>query len=78
MSPILVTLMSRSDSDFERSNVSLKKLNLMAFIRTLTISTTTFERTKEKLYGFQQPEYVIAVVLKSEEHGVLVIAWFGE
>ena len=25
MSPILVTLMSRSDSDFERSNISLKE-----------------------------------------------------
>ena len=55
MSPILVTAYtSRSDSDFERSNVSLKKINLMALIRTLTISTTTFERMKEKLYGFRQ------------------------
>ena len=26
----------------------------MALIRTLTISTTTFERTKEKFYGFRQ------------------------
>ena len=31
-----------------------KKINLMALIRTLTISTTTFERMKEKLYGFRQ------------------------
>ena len=31
-----------------------KKINLMALIRTLTISTTTFERIKEKLYGFRQ------------------------
>ena len=26
----------------------------MALIRTLTISTTTFERMKEKFYGFRQ------------------------
>ena len=31
-----------------------KKINLMALIRTLTISTTTFERTKEKFDGFRQ------------------------
>ena len=29
----------------------------MALIRTLTISTTTFERMKEKLYGFRQTEH---------------------
>ena len=34
-----------------------KKINLMALIRTLTISTTTFERMKEKFYGFRQTEY---------------------
>ena len=31
-----------------------KKINLMALIRTLTIWTTTFERMKEKFYGFRQ------------------------
>ena len=31
-----------------------KKINLMALIRTLTISTATFERMKEKFYGFRQ------------------------
>ena len=35
-----------------------KKINLMALIRTLTISTTTFERMKEKFYGFRQTEFV--------------------
>ena len=54
MSLIPVTLTSRSDSDFERSNVSLKENNPMALIRTLKISTTTFERMKGKLYGFRQ------------------------
>ena len=34
-----------------------KKISLVALIRTLTISTTTFERMKEKFYGFRQPEY---------------------
>ena len=52
VSLILVTLTSRSDSDF----VSLKKINLMALIRTLMISTTMFERMKEKFYGFWQTE----------------------
>ena len=33
-----------------------KKINLMALIQTLTISTTTFERMKEKFYGFRQTE----------------------
>ena len=31
-----------------------KKINLMALIRTLTISTATFERMKEKFYDFRQ------------------------
>ena len=31
-----------------------KKINLMALIRTLTMSTATFERMKEKFYGFRQ------------------------
>ena len=31
-----------------------KKINLMALIRTLTISTTTFERMKEQFYDFRQ------------------------
>ena len=30
------------------------KINLMALIRTLTISSTTLERMKEKFYGFRQ------------------------
>ena len=34
-----------------------KKINQMALIRTLTISTTTFERIKEKFYGFRQTDY---------------------
>ena len=38
-----------------RTSVS-KKINLMPLIRTLTISTTTFERMKEKFYGFRQTE----------------------
>ena len=59
VSPILVTLTSRSDSDFERSNFSLKKINLMALIRTLTISTTTFERMKEKFDGFRETVLVV-------------------
>ena len=33
-----------------------KKIKLMALIGTLTISTTTFERMKEKFYGCRQTE----------------------
>ena len=40
-----------------------KKVNLMAFIRTLMISTTTFERMKEEFYGFRQTEYAISFTL---------------
>ena len=35
-----------------------KKINVMALIRTLTISTITFERMKEKFDGFRQTDLV--------------------
>ena len=38
-----------------------KKINLIALIRTLTISTTTFERMKEKFCGFRQTEQLSPV-----------------
>ena len=55
----LVTLTSRSDSDFERSNVSLKEnkpdgVPGDGVNPNSVISTTTFERMKEKLDGFRQ------------------------
>ena len=52
--PILITLTSRSDSNFERSNISLKETKPDGVIRTLTVSTTAFEITKEKFDGFRQ------------------------
>ena len=39
----------------DRTSVS-KKINGMALIWTLTVSTNAFERTKEKSYGFRQTE----------------------
>ena len=39
----------------DRTSAS-KKINGMGLIRTLAVSTTAFERTKEKFYGFQQTE----------------------
>ena len=57
VSPILVTLTSRSDSDFEVRTSASKKINLMALIRTLTISTTTFEKMKEKFCEIRQTDY---------------------
>ena len=52
VSTILVTLTSRNDSNFERSHISSKKVNGMALIRTLMVSTTAFERTKENSMVF--------------------------
>ena len=37
----------------DRTSAS-KKINLMALIRTLTVSTIAFERKREELYGFRQ------------------------
>ena len=37
----------------DRTSAS-KKINGMALIRTLTVSTTAFERTKNKFDGFRQ------------------------
>ena len=54
MSPILVTLTSHNDSNFERSKISLKENKRDGDVRTLTVSTTAFERTKGKFDGFWQ------------------------
>ena len=56
VSPILVTLTSRNNSDFERSNGSLKenKPDGVNPNSNATISTTTVERMKENFYGFRQ------------------------
>ena len=53
MSLILVTLTSLRDSDFERSNMSLKekRTDIVGLSSNITVLTTTFESTKEKLYG---------------------------
>ena len=64
MLPVLVMLTSRSDSSFERSNISLKGNKGLALIRTLTVSTTAFERTKEKFYGFRQTELVMLLTFE--------------
>ena len=39
----------------DRTSVS-KKISGMALIKTLTVSTSAFERTKEKICGFRQTE----------------------
>ena len=54
MPPILVTLTSRSDSDFERSNTSFKENKPDGVDLNSNGLTTAFERTKEKFYGFRQ------------------------
>ena len=45
---------SRSDSNFERSNISLKENKRDGVDSTSNGSTTAFERMKEKFYGFRQ------------------------
>ena len=57
MSPILVMLTSRSDSDFERSNISLTENKPDGVDPNSNWgSITAFERTKENFYGFWQTE----------------------
>ena len=56
VSPILVTLTSRSDSDFKRSNISFNENKLDDIDLSSDSLTTAFERTKEKFYGFRQTE----------------------
>ena len=64
--------MSRSDFDFERSNKMPQKMNGMALIRTLTVSTTAFEKTKEKFYGFQQ------TVLRMQDFRKFAVPFFRD
>ena len=59
---ILVTFTSRSNSNFEQSNISLKENkqdgvdynSKMELITTLTVSTIAFGRMKEEFDGFRQ------------------------
>ena len=55
MSPILVTLTSRTDSDFERSNIRFKQ-NKQDDVDLNSNDLDRFERAKEKFYGFRQTE----------------------
>ena len=50
----LVTLTSRSDSDFERSNISFEENKLDGIDLSSNGLTTALERTKEKFHGFRQ------------------------
>ena len=52
----------------DRTSAS-KKINGMALIRTLTVSTTAFDRMKEKFCGFRQTEW--------EERESLGLAVYG-
>ena len=57
VSPILVTVTSHSDSNFERSNISLKENKRDGVDQNhngLIHATAAFERKKKKFYGFQQ------------------------
>ena len=62
VSPILITLTSRNDSNFEQSNISLQENKWNGVDLNSTGPTaafeTRFERTKEKYYGFQQTVFI--------------------
>ena len=58
MSPILVTLSHTVILISNDRTSASKKINLMALIRTLTVSTIAFERKKEEPYGFRQTEFL--------------------
>ena len=55
----------------DRTSAS-KKINGMALICTLTVSTTAFERTREKFYGFRQTEFTeetLDICCQSKRYG---------
>ena len=54
MSPIPVTLTSRSDFDFERSNVSLKENKPDEVNRNSNDMDDCIRKNKGKFYGFRQ------------------------
>ena len=77
MSPILVTFTSSSDYNFERSNISQKKsaskkIDVMALIRTLTVLTTAFERTSEKLvFGRLCSSTIVFAIIRPDFHMIV-------
>ena len=56
VSPILVTLTSRSDSNFERSNMSLKDNNRDCVDSNSNGFDYSVRKNKGKFYGFRQTE----------------------
>ena len=61
MSPILVTLTSRSDSNFERSNVSLKENKRDDFDSNSNGLGYCVRKNEGKFYGFRQTELLKAL-----------------
>ena len=51
---IFSVLVSQINVQLNDRTSASKKINGMALIRTSTVSTAPFERTKEKFYGFWQ------------------------
>ena len=56
MSPILVTLTSRCDSDFERSNISLKENKRDGVDPSSNGLEYCVLKNEEKTYGFRQTD----------------------
>ena len=60
MSPILVALTSRSDSDFERSNISLKENKRYGVDSNSDGFDYCVRKNEGKFYGFRQTVIVIS------------------
>ena len=56
MSPIVATLTSHSDSNFERSNISRKENKRHGVDLNSNALDYCIGKTKEKFYGFRQTE----------------------
>ena len=59
MSPILVTLTSHSDSNFERSNISLKENKRDGVDLNSNGLDYCVRKNKEKLYGFRKSDFTV-------------------
>ena len=68
VSSVLVTLTSRRDFQFERSHIRFHKAKLDG-VELNFVVTTTFERIKEKFYGFLQTELFLASLRRANKMG---------
>ena len=71
VSPILVMLTSRNDSDFESSNVSLKENKPDGNNLNSNDIDITFERMKEKFNGFRQTGFRFSKIYSKKQRALV-------